>query len=226
VRRREEGSILVIVGIGSSLFVALILLLLHTGKMMVVRKELQTAADSTALAAALALRERGMQPGFTVDVSEIDAMIHQHTTSVPYQTEVEVQDNCGQRHALVRVTLTAKYKSPFNPLKTAPRQLSATAHARVPQYCSADSWPAVVVVLDASASMKDRVGVYDLWQLLTKTMVEYTSQPFPVRNGVVAFNKKVVAAVPPPNDNRSNVGAIAAALGGVLPGRLRRPDGW
>jgi Mg-chelatase subunit ChlD len=220
LRSNETGAVALTVALALTLLVSLCFLLLHYGMLRTVRRELQNAADSIALAGAISVRDHGLAAGGQLDLGGLPGVVGSQVTRVPFQTTLEVRPYEPQGRVVVEARLTAEYQSPFNPFSSSPLLFTVSSFSEVHQTSFGDRWPVTVVLLDASGSMGEKLDEdpsVTLFQALASLVDAYATNPFPVRTGVLVFNSDIVARVEPPPSDQANAEAIRAALASVRP---------
>jgi len=213
---RQSGAIALTVSLSMAIVLSMVIAAVVLGRKSVSRRELQSAADALALAAAYSVQQNGLP------LRDIPARPFGPRNSVLPQTiAFKVLERPEAEHRImVRVNLVGQLDSQqawFQRLF----QIPVESHAQVNQQIFATSWPSFVVVLDASQDMGQPIvgGTATAYEVLKLVITQYAAYRLPVRNGLVIFNNTVVQAVPPPlqKENKAQLDLIKAALAKVTP---------
>jgi hypothetical protein len=184
------------------------------GRQSVSRRELQSAADAAALAAAYNVQQNGLPFQSTVVMP-----FASRNTRLSLTPTFTVLPRPTENRTLVQVVLVGMFDSEqswFDRYFTIP----VTAYAQVNETVFGEHWPALSIVLDASESMNAPIlgsATQSAYQVLRQVITSYAGNTLPVRNGLVVFNDTVVAEAAPPTNKVNNLQAIQAALNKVVP---------
>ena len=220
-RRGERGGVALLVALSMFLIMGILLSALVVGRLVFKRREVQTAADAAVLALAHTVQQRGFpystniatsyfkpNTDLTITTAQFGA---NHYFPTEYRRVVNLELNA--RMLTLQKWLPDQWVS-FN--------ISTQAQFNEQQF--GDKWPLIYFVLDASKTMKSTIaGGYGkpAWDVLKEAFIKYTTLGLPARNGVLAFDKAVIAKVPPSTTSKTNVSAIKAAIGKILSGTLQ-----
>ena len=134
----QHGGVAIIAVASLVLLSTVTMLVLRTGHASAVKRELQSAADAAAVALAAQLREVGLPtaPGSDGQINltaSIRNIIDQHT-KLQYGVKGHLLDSVREgraTYAVVQITITAQYSSPFDVFKQGSKELIYKSRARV-----------------------------------------------------------------------------------------------
>jgi Flp pilus assembly protein TadG len=218
LRCGEAGGIVLLVAFLLPVLVGLALAVVVIGQHAYHARKLQNAADALALAAAYSLEEHGLPYRGATDALPLatanSELVVQSTFPAPVVQAART---------LVEVPVQLRASFDFGvatPLMDRVFPLRARARAQISTAVFGDVWPVVVMVLDASDSMKYPILAANgrsAFQVMQSVLTEYSALTLPVRNGLVVFNDAVTQNAAPPASNTSNAAAVGAALSGASP---------
>ena len=212
----DAGSVVLYMSIFCGIAAVVVMGLLAMGERYRARRQLRNAADVMALAAAASLRENGYALGSALrGVSGIEQL---GLWTAPYTTQevtFAVHPGREKHQRIVEASLQSVHESRLGLGEV--HSFKHIAYAEVFEREEAGKRPGMILTLDFSGSMG--TGLFgkggqraDLSLLLLKVVMRYMIYTFPVRNGLVIFNDKIIRSVPP-EPAGTNVAAIQAALG-------------
>ncbi len=171
------------------------------------RRELQSAADAFALAAAYAVEQRGLQ-GLSLAVGDRNwalalAARNSRMNLTPASAEVVIERHPTEHRVVVKVRLATKFDSGQKWFPNPMIEVWATSQAQVNEQEYGELWPAIDFLLDGSESMGWPIPgsneTKPASQVLVELIKEYASYTLPVRNGVVVFENDIApGSVAPP----------------------------
>ena len=197
------------------------------GRLVYKRRELQTAADATVLAAAHTVQQHGMNfhPGTasTFLGRNSDLQITNYTINPHFDLSTK------ESRRLVRLDLTARMQTwqKWLPEKVLTFKVSSWAQFNEQKF--GEPWPMLYFILDASKSMDRNIsGGYGkpAWDVLKEAFKAYAMLTLPARNGVVVFSKVVESNAPPKTFSDRNVGPILSAINKVKSLNLQAGTNW
>jgi len=214
---RESGAIALTVSLSMAIVLGMVIASVVLGRKSVSRRELQSAADAVALAAAYSVQQNGLP------LRDLPARPYGPANTVmPVTPTFSVLTRPEAEHRImVRVNLLGSLDSEqawFQRMF----QIRVESHAQVNEQIFGATWPAFVIVLDASQSMKYPIpgsNTLSALNVMKQVITAYAALRLPVRNGLVIFSTAVVQDVPPPTqkENKVQLQKIQSALAKVTP---------
>jgi hypothetical protein len=206
----ERGSVTVSFAFMLPVLCAFAVAALVLSREVLERRELQSAADSLALAGAHSLE----QVGTPIQRLGGDALPPRNAR-LKVNWTIAVERRPLEQRALVHITAASVFDSQQKLLTPGLLGLHAQAWAQVNENVFGDKWPALIFAIDSSQSMNQPIlgsSGTSAYAVLTQLIQSYASNTLPVRNGVILFNRTVVAQAPPPAGNMNNLQAINQAF--------------
>ena len=186
------------------------------------RREVQSAADAMALAAAHSLEQLGLDGNSQLYNEQVSRILAPRNARLAVDATFNVKLTAERRpqepehRAFVRVDVAVTFDSRQSwPGYWRMLPIHATAYAQVNENVFGDKWPAMVMAIDASKSMSFPIlgsATTPAFTIVQQAVIAYVSNTLPVRNGVVIFNDAVVRHEPPPAGNVNNLAAIQSAF--------------
>ena len=215
----ESGAVAIMVGLVMTVvLLATTVIMLVVGQLARTGREMQSAADAVALAAAYSLQQHGLpyRPDLAVPLAPRNV-----TLGVAPRVFSPVH-RPDENRSIVGVELTGLFDSEqafFGPLLRL-WTVRKRAYAQVWEDVFGDRWPALTLIVDGSDFMNQpSLGNPSLraWDVLRQVIDNYATQTLPVRNGLVVFNDNAVVNLAPPTDRRYNIATIRTQLNTVVP---------
>ncbi|MBK8480161.1 MAG: VWA domain-containing protein [Proteobacteria bacterium] len=217
-RQGEQGGIALMTALMLTVLVAMGVAVVLFGQLSFHRRTLQSAADALALAAAYSLEQNGLPYRAPRDALRFATANSQLALRPQFGARTE---NLANNVADVDVGLRATFDFGARvPLLDRIFQINATARAQINVARFGTVWPAVVMVLDASESMRYPILAANgrsAFQVMQSVLTAYTALTLPVRNGLIVFSDGVTQNVAPSAANLSNARAIGNALTAAAP---------
>ncbi|MBW2736287.1 MAG: VWA domain-containing protein [Deltaproteobacteria bacterium] len=199
-RDNEHGGIAVMVGLFALIFASVTWAMLAAAQRHMVGRQLHNVADSLALAGAAMVLEQGANGDQVKNWNLLVARVGK--PNAPRQDftararVLRVKDKKKERR-LVEVTVEADHRSTLGSL-----HFRVVSYGYVNERLYSDEWPVLVLVLDATGSMKKqggqgKRGKVDLWKRLKEVIRQFLGLGLPARVGLVAFNQYVASWVSP-----------------------------
>ncbi len=203
------------------LIMGVLLAALVIGRLAYKRREAQTAADAAVLAAAHTVQQRGFPYSTNIATSYLKPNTDLTIISAVFDARHYMP---AQYRRVVGLELAARMPTLQKWLPDQWVTLTLKSQAQFNEQRFGDTWPLLYFVLDASKSMNQMItGGYGktAWDVLAEAFIRYTKLGLPARNGVVLYDKAVLAKVPPPTTSKTNVAAINSAVKKLKSGALQ-----
>jgi len=188
------------------------------GRQVFQRRELQTAGDAAALAAAHAIQQRGLPFNKGTVKHYITNNSNLIITGDVYDAKTWNQAHSPIYRRVIKVDLTAKFLTLQKWLPKAFLNFSVRSHAQFNEQWFGEKWPIIYFIFDASHSMTHAIAGgsgKQAWDVLKETFLAYAKLTLPARNGVLVFAKAVESNAKPPTTSLSNLTAIKSAMNKV-----------